>query len=468
MKRTESYRMYLTGGQNMNKRLAIFIIFLLSMAFSGNVYALDLSGTGSMDIHGFITQGYMVSSDNNYMADTEDDGTFQFNEMGINFSGDVSDRLRMGIQFIARDLGKMGNHEVSIDWASADYSFIDWFNLRAGKVKMAHGLYNKGRDIDMLRTFVFLPQSIYTETWRDSINTITGVGSYGYVPASFLGEFTYDLLIGTNDMKTDGGEARLLEQQVPSGLLLDVQEMNTVLTWSAAVTLDTFMSLDGLKFAASYVSHEFDAATLQWDGLVGGAAGYDPANPTTPNPAYGTGALFSMEESEFHIEMSLTTVGLEYTFGNTVFAAEYEDTSYDLSLPAFTKNVALNTYYTDGTGLLAKKFHALGYYGSVTHRFTDWFELGGYYSEYYNDKDDKDGEDAVASGLTTQAFTRFQKDSCIAFRFDITPNWILKLESHYIEGASRMFTDDGNVDANGNTTYAKYWTLQTAKISYSF
>ncbi|GAB6094662.1 hypothetical protein JCM14469_09140 [Desulfatiferula olefinivorans] len=448
----------------MNKRLATLAITMLVMAFSGHAQALDLTETGKVTMHGFITQGYLLTDDNNFLADTEDDGTSQFNEIGINFSSDVSERLRMGIQFIARDLGQMGNHEVTIDWAVADYSIIDWFNVRAGKIKMPRGLYNTGRDIDMLRTFVFLPQSIYTEGWRDSINTLSGASVYGYVPVSFLGDMTYDLLGGNIAMAPDGGEARLLEDQVPTLLNLDVQDMNTVMSWDASLTLDSFLTLDGLKLATNYLYHEFDATCDVWDGTV------------VPTIIPGVGAsgdyIFPSEQSLFHVEMDVISVGLEYTFGNTVFAAEYSDTGYKLNMPLFKNTRAID-----------KDFHSVGYYGSVSHRFTDWFELGVYYSEYYANKDDKDGKDAVAEsvafnslftglvGVTppVQDHAKWLKDTCVAFRFDLTPNWILKAETHFMDGAALLFSADGNMNAAGTATdYEDKWMLYAMKLSYSF
>ena len=462
----------------MNKRLATLVIIMLGIAFSSSVQALDLTETGKVAMHGFITQGYLLTDDNNFMADTEDDGTSQFNEIGINFTSDVSDRLRMGIQFIARDLGQMGNHEVTIDWAVADYSMIDWFNVKAGKIKMPRGLYNTGRDIDMLRSFVFLPQSIYTEGWRDSINTLSGGGAYGYVPVGFLGEMTYDLLGGTIEMAPDGGEARLLEDQVPQYLKVDVQEMNTVLSWDASLAVDNFLSLDGLKVATNYIYHEFDATCDVWDGTV--VYKYAPgssiplATPAGGGLAGDSAYIFPTEQSQFHVEMDVISVGLEYTLCNTVFAAEYSDTGYKLNMPLFNG--------TDTTSI-NKDFHSVGYYGSVSHRFSDWFEMGVYYSEYYANKDDKDGKDAVAAAAVSspllpvllgytpsvQDHTKWLKDTCLAFRFDLTPNWILKMETHYMDGAALLFSADGNMNAAGTATdYDENWMLYAAKLSYSF
>ena len=105
------------------------LIFIASLLISIHVFAdeEDLSGVA---IHGFISQGYMKSTDGNeYMTSGTDKGTFQFNEMGINFSKNVSDSLRIGTQLMAYDLGSFGNDEVLIDWAFADYNFNDYLNL---------------------------------------------------------------------------------------------------------------------------------------------------------------------------------------------------------------------------------------------------------------------------------------------------------------------------------------------------
>lgn len=449
--------MYFTGGQIMNRRLATLIIFMLGIAFTSNVQALELNETGKVDIHGFITQGYLVTDNNNFFAKTEDQGTSQFNEVGINFASDVSERLRMGIQFISRDIGKMGNHEVTIDWAVADYSFFDWLNFKAGKIKLPRGIYNTGRDVDMLRTSIFLPQSIYYEGWRDSINTLSGIGIYGYVPLSIVGDLTYDFSGGDIAMKKDGGEARLLEDQVPKTLKLDVLEMNTNITWDTALTLDTVFGIDGLKISGSYLRHEFDSLCSLWDFTV--SPTFDLASASVPGH-YN----YNMTQSVFEVRMGAASGSLEYTYGNTVFAAEYSDTSYDLSL-------ALSPYYPAANKTLARKFHAIGYYGSLTHRFTDWFELGTYYSEYYSDKDDKDAKKAVASGLILagQEHSKWLKDACLSARFDLTPSWILKLETHVMNGAALLYSDDGNLNAAGTgTNYDEDWMLYAVKLSYSF
>ena len=99
----------------------MFIFLPAGHAFAGDV--------GDVEIHGFISQGYLWTTDNNYLADTEK-GSFEFNELGINFSTWLSADLRAGIQLFARDLGTIGNDEITIDWAYADYHWRDWLGLR--------------------------------------------------------------------------------------------------------------------------------------------------------------------------------------------------------------------------------------------------------------------------------------------------------------------------------------------------
>lgn len=74
------------------------------------------------------------------------------NEMGINFGYQPLDKLMIGIQFFARDLGGVGNDEIQGDYANASYRFKDYFGVRADRMKNTMGLYSEFRDVDMLRT----------------------------------------------------------------------------------------------------------------------------------------------------------------------------------------------------------------------------------------------------------------------------------------------------------------------------
>jgi hypothetical protein len=156
-------------------RTIVCLVFISVLSFpGGNLQAVEGEiGPYPIDIHGFISQGFLKSDRNNFYAKTQD-GTFQFDEFGLTFGVDLTDRLRGGIQLLARDLGEIGNNKVEIDWAHLDYRWRDWLGLRAGKIKVPYGFYNETRDLDMLRTSIFLPSSLYAEDIRDAYNAIQG------------------------------------------------------------------------------------------------------------------------------------------------------------------------------------------------------------------------------------------------------------------------------------------------------
>ncbi len=467
----------------MKKRIVFLLVFSLSVVFCSSLQAIELYETGNINIHGFISQGYIQSGGNGIFADTKEDGSFQYSEAAVNFTSDVSDRLSLGLQLFSRDLGKMGNHELTVDWAFADYSFYDWLNLKAGKIKLPLGLYNTERDVDMLRTFVFLPQSMYYEGWRDSSNAVNGAGFYGYIGAGFAGAFSYEGYLGNSIVSPTAGVARMTKDQLPAYMDMDFSEVNVRYTNAATLTWESIFGLDGLRIVGSYWVIAIDFESEYWLGdFNAGAISstgiplFDTDGPG-PNPglfpASQAGILGAaaqgydikvMRNSTFHIHNATSAIGLEYVYDNLVFAAEAMQNDYKLTLdnpdPA-------------GAPVLDREFKTLGYYGSLTYRFTDWFELGTYYSEYFADKDDKDGKDAQAREqalgvASSQAFKKYNKDLCITARFDISANWVAKIEGHQMEGTSLLFRDDDNFGDDGEAFYKKDWYFGAMKLTYSF
>src|SRR3954453_13765682 len=98
-------------------------------------------GDTPLQIHAFASQGALLTSDNNYPPHPER-GSLEFTEAGINFTRSLDDRLSLGLQLFARDLGPTGSYAAMFDWLYLDYRWQDWLGLRAGRVKLPHGLYN--------------------------------------------------------------------------------------------------------------------------------------------------------------------------------------------------------------------------------------------------------------------------------------------------------------------------------------
>ena len=161
--------------------------------------AVGLSLPGDLpqlQVHGFISQGFLYSSANNYLAHSSQ-GSFEFTELGLSFTMLATDRLTLGLQIFSHKLGPIGDYRATLDWYSVDYHWQDWLGVRAGRVKLPFGLYNDSSDIDSARTAVLLPQSIYPAQNRDFLLAQTGVEVYGYQGLGAAGALDYRLYGGT-------------------------------------------------------------------------------------------------------------------------------------------------------------------------------------------------------------------------------------------------------------------------------
>ncbi len=413
----------------MKKKFTLIII-IMAIIYSGNTYAIDLEKFKDIDIHGFISQGYMKSDHNNFLADTET-GTFEFNELGINFSTDLSDKLHMGLQFFSRDLGKEGNNEITLDWAFADYRWQDWLGIRVGKMKLIGGLYNETREIDMLRTSALLPQSVYAELYRDTFSSVSGAGIYGDIPMSLAGSLFYNCQIGVLPLDTDGGFAKAYKKNMykstSSYWSVNTFEHNYYYTFAGTWSTP----LDGLKSGGVYYSF----ADLYIDGSITG----------TDNPllsAYvGAPYYYDVETLEGYY------LSAEYTWNDLVLAGEFSHMDIEgkvyVSKVLFSKSEAPNE----------------GWYVSGSYRFTRRLELGLCYSEYYPRSNDKEGSEQPQD----LDFLNWLKDYTFSARFDINDNWTVKLEYHNMDGFGAFSTAE-NIDAE----LEKDWNLFVAKVTFSF
>lgn len=386
-----------------------------------------------VDIHGFVSQGYMHSEDNNFLANDSASGTFQYNEIGINFSKQITNKLRIGLQLFSHDLGDISNNEILLDWAFADYRWKDWLGLRVGRIKAPHGLYNEGRDIDMLRTSIFLPQSVYAELNRDTMVAVNGFGFYGDIPLDTLGTLSYNVLAGTSDVDADSGAAKQFNSARVMGMEL----------WEA----------DDFDMGETYVG------SLQWqtplDGLrlKGTIRRSDLGIPAETGAFFfGVAGIPVGTEFTYEMERTRTIVGsIEYTWNDLIVAAEYQDTKADIyiEVPGWFANPYADTTTNND-----------GYYVSATYRVNNWLEVGSYYSKYYADSDDRDGKDSVGTSLTYD-YQNWLEDIALSCRFDINQYWLFKLEGHIMDGAAYCLTED-------NDDFEEDWWMVTAKMTFSF
>jgi hypothetical protein len=369
--------------------------------------AAPLSADEGLEIHGFASQGFLKSNANNFLSES-DGGSFQFNEMGLNFTYDAGNSVLMGAQLSARDLGDVGNDKVSVAWAFGDYKWRDWLSFRAGIMKSEAGLYSTGRDIDSLRTCIILPQAIYDEWSRDSAQGTKGVKIYGKVQAGAAGILEYGLQAADVQIPLDSGIAVNIEKNF-GGADLNYADLDTL--YSAMIKWYT--PLDGLLLSYwGYYTNETDMR-LNNSALV-----YKNSDAKK--------SIFS----------------IQYAANNLTLTAEgsYATSRGDLFMTV-APGVVVHAIDDD-------RVQSTNYYVSAGYRFTDWFEASLYYS---NSEKSYNG-----TGPGNEL-----KDICVSTRFDITDNMIFKLETHVMDGLY-------GVDAGDDGTLDDSWMLYAAKVSYTF
>src|SRR5688572_28932891 len=96
-----------------------------------------------VEIHAFASQGFIVTTGNDYIAPDTTNGSFQLSEVGVNLSKQLAEKLRLGVQAFAQNFALGGIFNVKADWFYLDYRWRDWLGLRVGRLKIPYGLYNE-------------------------------------------------------------------------------------------------------------------------------------------------------------------------------------------------------------------------------------------------------------------------------------------------------------------------------------
>ena len=171
--------------------------------------AQDLS---NIQIHGFVTQGFLFSSNNNYLSTNSSAGSFLWTDGAVNVSDSLSDKLRVGIQLHMYQLGEFGGPFPYVDWALEDYKVNDHLGFRAGKFKTPLGLFNDSQDVDAVHLWALLPQSIYPTDNRSFTLSQLGGEMYGqWGLGKKGGKVFYRGYVGYRPMDLYGGYVKQID-----------------------------------------------------------------------------------------------------------------------------------------------------------------------------------------------------------------------------------------------------------------
>lgn len=398
-----------------------------SSSLSDSIQHLWKQASTSIQYGGFVSQGFLANTGHNDYLGNTSEGTADFREYAVNASY-ARGKWRFGAQVFGQKLGEYGDDKFEIDWATVDYQPAQWFGLRAGRVKMPRGLYNEALDLDSVRPFVLLPQSVYDARLRDFNAAFNGGMVFGNVGLKQLGSLDYRVFYGDIPIDAESGANDYFNNVFPSKGV-DI-EMDSVrggsLFWNTP--------LAGLRVGYSYSSFE-SLTSLR-----------EATTPLGPPPAPVLTFLASKTTDSYDRHL----LSIEYSKGDWVFAAEAgrEKAIYQVGI--------------SGVRLLDFDFQSNYFYVSAARRINPWLELGAYYSYSRN------VEQVVRSTLArdTSLPVLEQGDFALSARFDLNEHLIFKVEAHYMDGAGKIFDKIGHPQPFADRDES--WFLFGAKVTYSF
>ena len=396
-------------------RFSLLLILLLLSVRTAEADNLFDTQQDKIRAYGFLTQGWIKSSHNNYFGDsTSQYGSFDFRELGVGLTARPTDKVRFSALALSRNAGGTDKGGVRIDHALIDISLGssrlgDW-GMIVGREKIPLGFYNSSRDVANTRPSILLAQSNYFDNARRFMIHHDGVVVY---LDSFYGD--HSLKTQLNFSKTPG--------------------TNNIETESYFLGRDWPGPIDGHYGPKLKVHYENLATRTK-------AQVYLAKVPITYSPVAGD----TLGAGTIHIDVAWLSFGQE--IGNFEFVVE-------TFLPKLEYK---------GFGKIPDRVtHPRGYYTQVTYRPTYDLELFGRYDVMILNKDDRDGK-KYALATRRPAYDAFANNSTLGVRYFLRRNLALSAEYHWIDGTGWLPLQDSPDVAS----HVQKWGMLMGQISYSF
>ena len=383
-----------------------FMSLLLLMGSLRPAHGRQIPDT--LQFHGFASQGFILSSKNNFFGESED-GSLDFRELGLNASIRPLPDLQLSLQILSRRAGKKGNDDIRLDYALLDYSVISDesgnFGIRIGRIKNPIGLYNDTRDVAFTRPSIFLPQSIYFDRARNLALSADGINFY-------------------TDLRTDVGDL-FYQFELVYPDVDDIQTKQTLLGKQPG-KLDRKLSYVGRLI----FEREGGKMRLGVTGVV------------------------------LNIGFESKSAGMKD--GRIRFQPFILSAQYNAEFWSLTSEYALRYFRYQDVGAIPD-FGTTGesYYLQGTYRFATKLEALLRYDVLYQDKDDRSGKKFTRG----PSHTRFAKDLTLGLKWSMTKAWMSRIEFHNVDGTAWL----PSLDNPGPLSALKRrWTMWALLVSYRF
>jgi hypothetical protein len=394
----------------MGRRKYALALVALACAVPAALHAQFLIEGRQVQIHGFASQGFTYSNDNNYLTMNTSDGSFKFTDGGLNVSAPITDKLRVGAQVYIRSIGTLGQWHPDLDWAVVDYKFKNWFGVRAGKVKTTLGLYNDTQDMEFLHTWAILPQSLYPLDLRALTISHLGGDIYGEIPVNkHLGSLTYTAYAGRLSNDKYGGYRQVALQ--------NGAQLKDFAGWIGGTDLRWNNPLPGLTVGISWMNQSFG----------------------------GGGTILAISRPFTVAEQAQTYVFYaDYVRGNLHLTGEFSANPTTI-------------HHTVVQGLPALHLDVHAWSASAAYRISKRFELGTYHTRFIADAN-KDWSDP----------SNHIYDQAVTARVDISRHWDFKVEGHFMDGYGSIYSAHGFYQAQNPQGYQPKTNMLVLRAGFNF
>lgn len=376
---------------------------------------------GDLQIHGFASQAYITTSDNDVFGNSDNGGSFGLTEAGLNASARPLPRLQLSAQVLSRRAGEGNTGMPRLDYGFLDYRLfsqeVNQFGIRVGRLKNPFGFYNDTRDVAFTRPGILLPQSIYFDRTRNLGLSSDSVQLYGDTALFNLGtvstQFGVTLPV-VNDRDTE------------SSLLAGVRvgQLNREVSYIGRAIFETNDKRLRLGISGIWLNTSYDPSISNKDRLGAGALQFTPV-------------IFSAQ----------------YNTERWTLTSEY-------ALRHFKYNNGFNNPLLNGLD----SFYGESYYFQGEYRFTPKWEGIVRYDALFTDRDDRDGS-RFASKWGVPAHSRFAKDIMVGVRWNVTPAFMLRAEYHHVNGTGWLSRLDNSASEG---PLSQQWDLYAIQASFRF
>lgn len=373
-------------------------------------------------IHGFVSQGFVLTDGNQFFGDAGDDsfgdseeGSFEFYEAGINGSVDFGAGFSVAAQGVIRDAGNLDTGKPRLDFGLLDYRFLRRADLdmgvRLGRVKNPIGLYNDTRDLVFTRPGILLPQSVYFE----------GVGLRNLLFSSDGGQLYGRWSLGEHD----------LSWTVSGALGFDLSDDDLEQLGGGSALPPGDVHLD--QFYISQVRDDWST------GRVTVALSHAHAR-------------LELQDSPLPIELS-ARVNL------WVLSGRYNAEKWSLT----AEYIQTRTSSTDTFSGRSKSISD-GFYVQGDYRFGPAWSVFARYDATFSDVHDRDGSERPDDPVNPRPKSGgYAHDYAIGVNWRYGAHWGVWAEGHVINGTATVPELD-----NPDGVDDSHWQLFTIMVSYRF